>query len=312
MFANITPENVRLFGPIDSALKETVRIVPEKSYPFKILDAQAQVFDARIFLDISDEPVNMPFDAVITSDEVIWVLNSGSNDISVIDLAGNRGIAHLEVGDNPRGLALSADESTLYVNNNLSGTVSVIDTAAMQVTGEIRVTDVALTRSVLNGKRLFHSAATPDLARDQWISCATCHFNGEMDSRTWFFPDGPRNTPSLLGVGQTLPVHWSGDLDELQDVEATVRDLQAGTGLAAGDDNCSPACDQGPPNAGRSQDLDEVPARVDERQRLQPLGHVLDGRDEAAQEHRRHHEQDRRHEGLLLALGHARDPQADA
>lgn len=43
MFANITPANVRLFGPIDSTLKETVRIVPEKSYPFKILDAQAQV-----------------------------------------------------------------------------------------------------------------------------------------------------------------------------------------------------------------------------------------------------------------------------
>jgi YVTN family beta-propeller protein len=222
------------------------------------LDAQAQVFDARIHLDISDEPVNMPFDAVITADEMIWVLNSGSNDISVIGLADNGGIAHIEVGDNPRGLALSADEATIYVNNNLSGTVSVIDTAAMQVTGEIRVTAVALTRSVLNGKRLFHSSATPVLARDQWISCATCHFDGEMDSRTWFFPDGPRNTPSLLGVGQTLPVHWSGDLDELQDVEVTVRDLQAGTGLAAGDDNCSPACDQGPPNAGRSQDLDDL------------------------------------------------------
>jgi hypothetical protein len=43
VFATITPENVRLFGPIDSALKETVRIVPEESYPFKILDAKAQV-----------------------------------------------------------------------------------------------------------------------------------------------------------------------------------------------------------------------------------------------------------------------------
>jgi YVTN family beta-propeller protein len=222
------------------------------------LDTQAQVFDARIFLDISDEPVNMPFDAVVTSDNVIWVINSGSNDISVIDLADNRGIAHLEVGENPRGLALSADEATLYVNNNLSGTVSVIDTATMQVTSEIRVTDIALTRSVLNGKRLFHSADTPDLARDQWISCATCHFNGEIDSRTWFFPDGPRNTTSLLGVGETLPVHWSGDLNELQDVEITIHDIQAGTGLADGDDNCNPACDQGLPNAGRSQDLDDL------------------------------------------------------
>ncbi len=224
------------------------------------LDQQVQVFNARIHLDLADRPVNMPFDAIITADEVLWVLNSGSNDISVIDLASNRGIAHIDVGDNPRGLALSPDETKVYVNNNLAGTVSVIDTTTLKVTGEIRVTDIALTRAVLNGKRLFHSANTPDLARDQWISCATCHFDGEMDSRTWFFPDGPRNTTSLLGVAETLPVHWSGDLDELQDVETTIRGIQAGIGLAEGADNCDPACDQAAPNSGRSQNLDDLAA----------------------------------------------------
>lgn len=222
------------------------------------LNTQAQVFDARIHLDIADRPVNMPFDVVITSEESLWVVNSGSNDISVIDLSDNRSIAHIEVGDNPRGLALSPDEATVYVNNNLSGTVSVIDTTSRQVTDEIRVTDIALTGAVLNGKRLFHSADRTDLARDQWVSCATCHFDGEMDSRTWFFPDGPRNTTSLLGVAETLPVHWSGDLDELQDVETTIRGIQAGTGLAEGSDNCDPACDQAAPNSGRSKNLDDL------------------------------------------------------
>lgn len=222
------------------------------------LERQVQVFNARIHLDISDQPVNMPFDAVMTTHGILWVLNSGSNDISVIDLADNTGIAHIEVGDNPRGLALSSDESTIYVNNNLSGTMSVIDTGTLQVTDEIQVTEIALTRSVLNGKRLFHSSNTTDLALDQWISCATCHFDGEMDARTWFFPDGPRNTTSLLGVAETLPVHWSGDLDELQDVEITIRGIQAGTGLVEGDDNCDPACDQAEPNTGRSQNLDDL------------------------------------------------------
>ena len=43
-------------------------------------------------------------------------------------------------------------------------------------------------------------------------------------------------------------------------MEITIRDIQAGTGLTIGSDNCSPACDQGPPNAGRSQDLDDLAA----------------------------------------------------
>lgn len=93
------------------------------------------------------------------------------------------------------------------------------------------------------------------------MSCATCHFDGTMDRRTWFFRDGPRNTTSLLGVGQTLPLHWSGDLDELQDVEDTIRVVQAGTGLGGeGTSNCHPACNLGSPNAGRSADLDDLAA----------------------------------------------------
>lgn len=222
------------------------------------LNLQTQVFKERIHLDITDEPVNMPFDAVVTEDKLIWVLNSGSNDLSVLNLETQAGIAHIEVGHNPRGLALSTDGSSIYVNNNLSGSVSVIDTASRAVTEEFQVSEIALTSGVLNGKRLFHSSNTTDLALDQWISCATCHFDGEMDSRTWFFPDGPRNTTSLLGVAETLPVHWSGDLDELQDVEMTIRDIQAGTGLAEGDDHCSPSCDKGEPNSGRSQNLDDL------------------------------------------------------
>jgi len=222
------------------------------------LESLTHLQERRIHLDIADEPVNMPFDTALVANQTLYVLNAGSNDVSVIDLATMRAVAHLEVGDNPRGLVLSQDQSTLYVNNNLAGTVSVIDTRTNAVTGEIRVTDIALTRSLLIGKQLFHSSDKSDLSRDQWISCATCHFDGEMDDRTWFFPDGIRNTPSILGVRDTLPIHWSGDLDELQDVEITIRDIQAGTGLAQGDDNCDPACDQAPPNAGRSQDLDDM------------------------------------------------------
>jgi YVTN family beta-propeller protein len=214
----------------------------------------------RIALDVADRPVSIPIDLALTSSGKLYVVNAGSNDVSVIDIQKGRAVAHLQVGDNPRGMVLTPDQKTLYVNNTLSGSVSVIDAQIDKVIGEIVVTKIPLSPVVLNGKILFNTSARDRISKDHWMSCASCHFDGGMDQRTWFFRDGPRNTPSLLGVKDTLPIHWSGDLDELQDVEATIRNIQAGTGLADGPDNCTPACDQAPPNAGRSKDLDDLAA----------------------------------------------------
>lgn len=213
----------------------------------------------RISLDIADEPVGIPIDAALTADH-LFVLNAASNDLSVINRITSFSDGHIELGDNPRSMVLSADGSRLFVHNSLSASVSVVDTAQLSVETEIAIAPNPLPASLINGKRLFNSSDRSDMSRDQWIACASCHFDGEMDARTWFFPDGPRNTTSLLGVGSTVPFHWSGDLDELQDVEATIRDIQAGTGLAKGPDNCTPTCDTAPPNAGRSQDLDDLAA----------------------------------------------------
>lgn len=214
----------------------------------------------RISLDVADRPVNMPLDAVLTARGSLYVANAGSDDVSVIDLATRRGVANIAVGSNPRGIALSPDEATVYVNNVLSGTLSVIDTATNAVRSTVRTTTIPLPRHILNGKVLFNTSARPSIARDRWISCATCHFDGGTDGRTWFFRDGPRNTPPIFGIAETLPMHWSGDLDELQDVESTVRTIQAGSGLAEGDSRCDPACDLALPNAGRSADLDDLAA----------------------------------------------------
>jgi YVTN family beta-propeller protein len=214
----------------------------------------------RVSIDIADRPVNMPLDAIITTSGKMYVANAGSDDVSVIDMARGVAVAHPQVGSNPRGMTIAPDERFVYVNNTLSGTVSVIDTTTDQIAGEIIVTSIPLPPAVLNGKRLFHTSNRTDLGKDRWISCATCHFDGGADGRTWFFRDGPRNTTALFGVSETLPMHWSGDLDELQDVESTVRNIQAGSGLAPGPSNCEPACDAAPPNSGRSQDLDDLAA----------------------------------------------------
>lgn len=214
----------------------------------------------RFSIDALDKPVNMPIDAAITASGKLIVLHAGSDDLSVIDIATRKLLAHIEVGTNPRGVALSPDESLAWVSNALEGTVTLIDTSTNAVIATIEATAIPLPPNLLNGKILFHTTQPTTMARDQWISCATCHFEGGADGRTWFFRDGPRNTPALFGVLSTLPMHWSGDLDELQDVEQTIRIVQAGTGLAHVEDICMPACDSAPRITGSSRDLDDLAA----------------------------------------------------
>jgi YVTN family beta-propeller protein len=233
------------------------------------LDSQQHLTGQQFNLDALDPPaVGLPFDAAITPDGTqLWVLNAASNDITVIDLTTRQRAAHIEVGDNPRGIVLSPDGATAYVNNTLAGTVSVVDTAVFTVTSTITTTQIPLPPLLLQGKRLFHSSDDPRMGQEQWIACNTCHFEGEHDGRTWFLSfAGPRNTTSLMGMIQTYPLRWSGEWNESADSEFVIRKENFGTGLISGNMNCSlsPAdCINHPPNQGRAYDLDALAAYLD-------------------------------------------------
>jgi YVTN family beta-propeller protein len=222
------------------------------------LTTQKVLREERVSLDMGFRSVNMPFAVALDeARQVLMVANAGSDDVSVIDLQSDKQLARLEVGANPRGIVFDKQANRAYVNNVLDGTISVIDMQKIEVIESIPITEIPLDPQILLGKQIFNSARVPDLTTDRWVSCATCHLDGGMDARTWLgFPDGPRNTPSLFGVGKTLPIHWSGDLDELQDVEGTFRVIQAGAGLVEGE-----AYDSlGPPHAGLSEGLDALAA----------------------------------------------------
>jgi YVTN family beta-propeller protein len=70
-----------------------------------------------------------------------YITNTGSNNVSVIDTMTNTVIATIPVGTFPWGVAVSPDNSKVYVSNLQStaipGTVSVIDTATNTVTATI-------------------------------------------------------------------------------------------------------------------------------------------------------------------------------
>ncbi|HUG38372.1 MAG TPA: beta-propeller fold lactonase family protein [Candidatus Limnocylindrales bacterium] len=226
------------------------------------LTAGQALFSERIDLAVADQPVNLPFHIAFSPDgRRLYVVHMGSGDMSVLDLQTSLKVAHVDVGDGPRGLAVSPDGRRAYTANALSGDVSVVDLTTHQEIQRIPVTTSPLAAAVRRGKLLFFSSKTTDVSRERWMSCGSCHFEGDHDGRVWLFlPRGPRTTTTLRGAGQTRPLHWSADRDEVQDFELTVRQLQAGTGLLH-DAMVSDAL--GPPNAGRSADLDALAAFVE-------------------------------------------------
>ncbi len=222
----------------------------------------------------TDQPVGLPWDVDVSPDgSELWVVNAASNDVSIVDISNPaipRRKAHVKVGDNPRSILLSPDGETAYVNNSLAGTVSIIDTGTYTVTGVITSTNIPLPPLLLNGKRLFHSSARPELARAAWIACNSCHIEGELDGRTWQLqftgpvpPGEPavltRNTTSLLGMIETYPLRWSAEWDESADSEFAIRFEQFGEGLIDG--SMHPPL--GTPNQGRSPELDSLAAFID-------------------------------------------------
>src|SRR5713101_7799064 len=56
-----------------------------------------------------------------------YIVNTGSNSVSVIDAASNTVVATVSVGALPFGVAITRDGARAYVTNATDNTVSVID-----------------------------------------------------------------------------------------------------------------------------------------------------------------------------------------
>jgi cytochrome c peroxidase len=200
-----------------------------------------------------------------------------SRQVAVVDAHLGFEIFKFGVGQAPQGLALSADGNRLYVNNFMDRTVGVYDLTELLTLGNANVPLVAtylsqsnelLTAQVLRGKQLFYDAQDTRLARDAYISCASCHNDGGYDGRTWDltgFGEGLRNTTSLRGrAGAQGALHWSNNFDEVQDFEGQIRNLAGGTGLMSDAAFNAGTRSQplGDPKAGHSADLDALAAYV--------------------------------------------------
>jgi cytochrome c2 len=239
------------------------------------LNLNEEQTDRRLDIDNHGQPSAV---ALSESGEQVFVTMQGNNRMIVLNQLGNE-IIRVDTGLAPQGVAIDPVTKRVFTKDLMSRTVTVFDgallltggTAALPQIAQIQtVTSEKLSPAVLQGKQIFYNAADPRMGRDGYISCASCHLDGEHDGQVWDFTDrgeGLRNTISLKGQGGSAgaPLHWSGNFDEVQDFENDIRNFFAGTGFMADADFFTGTRSQplGDPKAGLSPALDALSAYVD-------------------------------------------------
>jgi YVTN family beta-propeller protein len=237
------------------------------------LSTLTEVYASRIDHDNASLASAAAFDP---TGSYLFVALETSRQVAVVNPRTGAQLFRIAVGLAPQGLAVSADGLSLYVHNFMGRTLSVVDLAPLTRNGEFRSNPVAtvptvaadrLAANVLRGKQLFYDAADTRLARDSYMSCASCHNDAGHDGRVWDlsgFGEGLRNSVSLqgrAGRGHGF-LHWSANFDEVQDFEAQIRSLAGGTGLMPDALFNTGTRNQplGDPKAGVSADLDALAA----------------------------------------------------
>ncbi len=204
----------------------------------------------------------------------LFVALETSRQVAVLDAIKGTQLFRIDVGRAPQGLALSAEGNTLYVKEFMDRSVSAFDLKPLTQLGQLvldaptvtyTVGTEKLAADVVLGKQFFYDAKDTRLARDGYMSCASCHNAGDTDGRVWDltgFGEGLRNTIALKGraaMGHGF-LHWSTNFDELQDFEGQIRTLSGGTGLMTDAQFNTGSRNQplGDKKAGVSEDLDHL------------------------------------------------------
>ena len=207
--------------------------------------------------------------------DLIFVATLGTNTVEVFDSRSGVLVSQVNTGLAPRGLVISGNN--LIVHNFLGRSVSIVDISAllagssseMQLIGEVSVVNSeTLSSQVLSGKRIFYNAADRRMSLDGYVSCASCHLDGEADGQVWDFTqngEGLRNTISLVRVDDIDRdrFHWTSNFDEIQDFEHDIRTLAGGSGFLSTSQFNATSDPLGNPKAGLSSELDALAAYVD-------------------------------------------------
>ncbi|HEY7885594.1 MAG TPA: beta-propeller fold lactonase family protein, partial [Cellvibrionaceae bacterium] len=251
------------------------------------LESGEELTQYRFDFDNADSPSGV---RLSDDEQFLFVAMQGRNQVFVLNVSPDTGryesiAGQFLVESAPQALAYASDSETLFVKNFLSRSVSMIDLSKFLNGGDINpatrslvtVANEKLSDEVLKGKQLFYHAAegvqgddSPigRMSAEGYISCATCHFDGGHDGRTYDFTgrgEGMRNNIALNGRGGARfgNLHWSANFDEVQDFENDIRNVFKGRGLMTDVFFNASSDPLGREKRGLSNDLDALAAYVE-------------------------------------------------
>lgn len=212
----------------------------------EVLDERKELFEEINVTDVNNETmiVSNPYDiAFHPNGKKAYAIMSGSEDLVVFDLArgGNATQVLRRIqGDNPRGIVISPDGETLYIHQAMSHELAIVKTGGEQAYAKAKqigknislISQDSLPPLVREGKKIFYSANSDEYAaeitKNNWMSCASCHSDGDINGLTLMTPKGPRNVPSNILTTKTGLFMWDGSRDDFTDYIHTVQGEMGG------------------------------------------------------------------------------------
>ncbi|UCE47506.1 MAG: hypothetical protein JSW47_18150, partial [Phycisphaerales bacterium] len=224
-----------------------------------IVESNAKQISLGFFPDLWVVPPHRPREVAVDAN-TLYLASAGSDDVLAIDLATKFPKWHTrEVGQEPGGLALDISRGVLYTLTLTGQEIVTLSTRTGQVRSRLRFAHDSTPFRIARGRYLFGTATDSRLTKDQWMSCAVCHPDGDLDGRQWDFGDGPLDTRTLRGALECAPLHYTAHLDEIQDTYDFTRHTMAGRWFVQEHEMNEYL---GVSNAGYGRDLDALAAYV--------------------------------------------------
>lgn len=212
----------------------------------EVTKQRKQLFEAMNVKDTKNETmiVSNPYDVVFNEKGTkVFVVMSGSEDLVMFDLTrgGNATqIVRRIPGSNPRGITVLPKENTLAVHNAMSHDLAFLETGGDDSYAKVKadkktvklIEKDSLSKLVREGKEIFYSANSDKYATsitgNNWMSCVTCHSDGEINGLSLLTPKGKRNVPSNVLTTKTGLFMWDGSRDDFTDYIHTVQGEMGG------------------------------------------------------------------------------------
>ncbi len=156
---------------------------------------------------------------------------AGMDELAMAAAIGE-GPRRVVVGREPVAVIVDPAGRFAYVADRLDETISVVEIATGERPSTIALGPTPEPSPADRGERLFTSAR---LSHDGWMSCQSCHADGQTigltcDTLGDQSYGAPKLIPSLLGVARTKPWTWIGAVDRLDEqVKKSIATTMHGT-----------------------------------------------------------------------------------